>query len=118
MQLVMDADRLELTLEGWEHLLAFRIRPLSVPLAHVERAEASRPPFTWKSLRAPGTSVPGLLKAGTYYTDRGKEFWYVERRDGQQPLTLELRDEPFRRLVLSIADARGWADRINDAIRR
>jgi hypothetical protein len=121
MQLVLDADRLELSLEGWEHLWAFRLGHFSVPLAHVVRAEASRPPWTWKTIRAPGTAVPGLIKAGTYYTAEGREFWYVVRSPWKQPLTpltIELRGEPFERLVVSIDDARGWAERINAALAR
>jgi hypothetical protein len=118
MQLVMDADRLELSLEGLEYLWAFRLAPVSVPLAHVTRAEASLPPWTWKELRAPGTAIPGLIKAGTYYTSRGREFWYVVRSRWAKPLTIDLEGERFRRIVISIDDAEGWADRINAAVAR
>lgn len=117
MQLVMDADRLELSLEGLEHVWAFRLRPISVPLAHVTRAEASMPRTSWKELRAPGTAVPGLIKAGTYYTPRGREFWYVVRSRTRRPLTIELSGEPFQRLVIVIEDAQGWVERINAAVR-
>ena len=32
-----------------------------------------------KEIKAPGTSIPGLIKAGTFYSNRGKEFWYVTK---------------------------------------
>lgn len=118
MQLVLDADRLELSLEGIEHVLAFRIAPVSVHLAHVIRAEAALPPWTWKQLRAPGTAIPGVIKAGTYYTPRGKEFWYVVHSRWAQPLTVEIDGEPLARLVISIDDAEAWAARINAACAR
>ena len=112
MQLVMDADRLELWLEGLEHLWAFKLAPISIPLAHVVRAEARLPPRTFR-LRAPGTGVPGLIQAGTYHTPQGREFWYVVRGRGKEPLSIELEGERYRRLVLSIEGADGWAARIN-----
>ncbi|MCC6557143.1 MAG: hypothetical protein IT372_29675 [Polyangiaceae bacterium] len=117
MQLVMDADRLELSLEGLEHLWAFKLAPVSVPLAHITRAEAALPPSSWRDIRAPGTAVPGLIKAGTYYTPRGRELWYVVRSRVKEPLTIELTGERYRRIVISIEDARGWADRINANLR-
>jgi hypothetical protein len=48
------------------------------------------------------TSIPGVIKAGTYLTREGKEFWLV-RSDKSKYLTLELHAEaPFRRLVLGL----------------
>ena len=29
----------------------------------------------------PVTFIPGVIKAGTYLTNRGKEFWYVTRKN-------------------------------------
>jgi hypothetical protein len=113
MQLALEADRFVLTLEGGERVWAVKLGPLSIPKAHVVRAEAALPPITWKELRAPGTFLPGVIKAGTYYTARGKEFWYVVRSRKNSPLTIELQDETYRRIVLTIDDAASWAERIN-----
>lgn len=113
MQLVIEASRLTLTLEGTERLWAFKLGPISVPREHVVRAEVALPPSTWKELRAPGTMLPGVIKAGTYYTGRGKEFWYAVRSRKDNPLTIELQEESYRRLVLTIDDAANWAERIN-----
>lgn len=113
MQLVMDADRLELSLEGLERLWAFKLAPIAVPLAHIARAEAKLPSRTWRQIRAPGTAVPGLIKAGTYHTPGGREFWYVVRSRSKRPLTIELEGERYQRLVLSVDDAPGWAARLN-----
>ncbi|WP_437678117.1 hypothetical protein [Sorangium sp. So ce131] len=113
MQLRIEGDRLALTLQGVERILALKLAPIVVPREHVVRAEAALPPATWKQLRWPGTSVPGLIKAGTYYTDRGKEFWYTGRVRSDNRLTIELEGEPYRRLVVTVDDAVGWAERIN-----
>lgn len=117
MQLALDADRLDLSLEGWEHLWAFKIKRFSVPLAHVVRAEAARPQSGWM-IRAPGTHLPGVIKAGTYFRPGHREFWYVRERRAEEPLAIELRGEKYTRLVVSVDDARGWAERINAAVGR
>jgi hypothetical protein len=49
---------------------------------------------TWKEIRAPGTAIPGLIKAGTYYTFRGKEFWMLKKKDF--PIRIELKNNKFR----------------------
>ena len=117
MKLEIKGDRLEIVPEGAEHIWAFKLGKISVPRAHVQRVETRLPPSTWTELRAPGTFVPGLIKAGTYYTNRGKEFWYVTRSRKDQPLTIELRDEPYRRLALTLDDHQGWESRINEWLR-
>ncbi|KYF61954.1 hypothetical protein [Sorangium cellulosum] len=117
MQLQIEGDRLTLTLQGAERLWAVKLAPIVVPRAHVVRAEAALPPATWKQIRAPGTAIPGLIKAGTYYTDRGKEFWYTVQSRKDSPLTIELEGESYRRLALTIDDSAAWAERINAWIR-
>jgi hypothetical protein len=113
MLLSIEEDRLTLTLQGAERLWAVKLRPIEVPRANVVRAEAALPPTTWKELRAPGTFLPGVIKAGTYYTGRGKEFWYVLQRKKDNPLTIELTGKPYRRIALTIDHAASWAERIN-----
>src|SRR5262245_53841603 len=113
MQITLEDDKLILTLEGVERLWAVKLGPITVPRAHVVRAETALPRTTWKELRAPGTLVPGVIKAGTYYTTRGKEFWYAVRSRKDNPLTIELTDASYRRLVVTIDDAANWAERIN-----
>jgi len=49
-----------------------------------------------------GTYLPEVIKAGTYYTPRGKEFWYVTKKGC---LVLELRDEPYKRIILVSSQA-------------
>ena len=113
MNLFVIDDTLHIELTWFERVLACRLqRRLLVPLGHIVGAEAGLRPRGW-ALRAPGTSVPGFVKYGTYYGRRGREFWLYERAKGPSVLILELRDEPFRRLVLSVNDGPEWAERLD-----
>ncbi len=57
-----------------------------------------RPPW----LRSPGTSVPGLICAGTYYGKGRKEFW--DRARGGKCIRIDLNNGPYSRLVVDVAD--------------
>jgi hypothetical protein len=84
---------------------------MEILIAHIQAVSTAEPQSNWAQVRAPGTFVPGIIKAGTYYTKQGKEFWYVT--DDKNYLTLELQDEPYRRVIITIPDHRSWSDRID-----
>jgi hypothetical protein len=50
--------------------------------------------------------LPGVIKTGTYYTDQGKEFWYVTQ--DRNYLILELKDEPYKRIILTLNNNESW----------
>jgi hypothetical protein len=115
MNLSVSNHMLQIEMEWYEQLWAFQFqRTLEIPLSHIERVTTEEPLSNWAELRAPGTFLPGVIKAGTYYTSRGKEFWYVTR--SKDYLTLDLRDEPYRRIILTLDYSQVWAERINGAI--
>jgi hypothetical protein len=114
MKLKIDNDRLTIELEWYEQLWAVSFdRQLSIPVNHINRVTTEEPESNWSEIRAPGTFVPGLIKAGTYYTKRGKEFWYVTA--DKDYLTIELHDEPFRRIVLTLPNSQSWCEQIDQA---
>ncbi|MEC4893674.1 MAG: hypothetical protein SAL07_24225 [Oscillatoria sp. PMC 1051.18] len=108
LNLVDSCLEIELTLV--EQLLAFKLdKVLQIPLTEITRVTTSAPETNWKQLRAPGTFFPGIIKAGTYYTDRGKEFWYVTKPTNERNyLTLELNSDAYQRIVLTIDDNEYW----------
>lgn len=102
MYLFIKNNSLVVQLSFWERVWSFH-RSFAIPREHIRGVRASAPKTSWKEIRAPGTFVPWVIKAGTYYTTRGKEFWHVTRKS--HPITLELSHEKYRRLVLGVADA-------------
>jgi hypothetical protein len=109
----IDGDQLVVTMPGVDRLWSFRHR-ITVPLAHVRGATAdvgmSRRPG---GVRAPGTYLPRLITAGTYYRNGERTFWNLHA--SQEPVVVELTGERFARLVLGVADAQATADRIEQA---
>ncbi|NJR67441.1 MAG: hypothetical protein HC771_01350 [Synechococcales cyanobacterium CRU_2_2] len=114
MQLTLTPHQLSIQLEWYEQLWAFTLHnPIVIPLAHLVGATTEKPQSRWTDLRAPGTYLPGVIKAGTYYTRAGKEFWYVTA--DPHVLTLELCEEPYQRLILALENPQDWATRLTQA---
>lgn len=114
LSLDKDAGILRIKLSWLERLLA--VKPgstLDIPLKSITSVSTERPPTEWPSLRLPGTSVPGLIKAGSYYTRKGWEFWYAVRGKGY--LAIELENERFRRIALTLDDNERWAEELRAA---
>src|SRR4028118_2205302 len=107
MNLNVVDQNLQIELTFKEQLLAVRFNKLwQIPLTHITQVTTAKPQKHRRELRAPGSFFPGVIKAGTYYTDQGKEFWYVTQ-DGNY-LTLELRDEPYQRIILTLENNAHW----------
>lgn len=94
MNLSIVGETLHIQLEWYEQLWAFTLTPaFSIPLAHLQEVSAEEPRSSWAEIRAPGTYIPGIIKAGTYYTPSGREFWYVTAPKNY--LSLNLEHEPI-----------------------
>ena len=98
---------------GLDKLWSFT-RKLEIPLAHVRGATfdpgANQEP---KGLRAPGLAIPGKW-SGTFNRDGDKSFWNVSRP--AQTVVVELSDERYDRLVLTVDEPRAIVDAINGAL--
>ncbi|MGJ3246504.1 MAG: hypothetical protein ACFE0I_10560 [Elainellaceae cyanobacterium] len=113
MQLELTPDYLNIHLTWYEQLLAFYMAErIKIPLEKITNVSTGPPEFTWRAVRLPGTSLPGVISAGTYYTHNGREFWYIT---SQTCLTLIVEDEYFKRIVLTLENPGYWADQIQQA---
>ena len=89
--------------EGADKLWALRSR-LQIPLAHIRgaRIDTEIAHGWWHGLRAPGTSIPGILTAGTFYQHGKRVFWDVH--DPSRVVVVELADERYDELVIEVED--------------
>ena len=116
MKLKIEADKLKVEFGGLERILGFK-RSLEIPLKYIDRVSLEKPASSWKDLRAPGTYFPGVIRAGTYYTPRGKEFWYITA--GKTPLTIELKQGEYKRIILGLEKSEGetWKQMLDEYTR-
>ena len=100
MQLHIHQKHLAITFSFWEKVWGFHGN-FSIPLDHIENVTMTLPPSHWTDMRAPGSFLPGVIKAGTYFTKNGKEYWYVTRGE-KKFITIELEQDRYKRIVLSL----------------
>jgi hypothetical protein len=67
-----------------------------------------------KGLRAPGTHVPGVITAGTFYQEGERVFWDVH--DPEKSVVIHLKDERYARLVIEAEDPPATAAAIQGAL--
>lgn len=105
---------LEVEPKGLDKLWSFT-RKLDIPLTHVRGATfdpgANNEP---KGLRAPGLAVPGKW-SGTFHRDGDRAFWNVSAPG--ETIVIELTQEHYTRLVLTVENPRDVVDAINRAAR-
>jgi hypothetical protein len=115
----LTADSLLVEPVGLDKLWSFTHR-LAIPLAHVRGATLDPDVAAEsKGLRHPGLAVPGKW-AGTFTKDGDTCFWNVSgRRSGhRRTIVVQLEQERYQRLYLTVADPRATVDAINAALSR
>jgi hypothetical protein len=103
VDLSISGGNLVLRVRGGDQLWAFK-SSLEIPLAHVAeiRTDPAIAHGWWHGLRVPGTNIPGVLTAGTFYQDGKRVFWDVHNPDNT--IVIELKDERYNELIVEVAD--------------
>ncbi|MFK8008229.1 MAG: hypothetical protein AB8H03_17865 [Saprospiraceae bacterium] len=101
--------------EGLHKLWALKSQ-LTIPIQNVVRAYQNREELSgwWKGIRMPGTHVPGLITAGTFYQSGEKIFWDVVNKD--EAIIIDLEDESYKKLIIQVENPSEAIDFINDAL--
>jgi hypothetical protein len=102
---------------GWHKLWAFKGR-LKIPLAHIEKVRVDPNIFTglWKGFRMPGTHLPGILVAGTFYKGGKRFFWDVSNK--QNAIVVELSGEFYQELIIEVDDPSAVIARLQPSANR
>ncbi|HET9182744.1 MAG TPA: hypothetical protein VFP59_11465 [Candidatus Angelobacter sp.] len=95
--------KLILHVRGADKLWALK-SSLEIPLQHIAgvRADPSAAHGWYHGIRMPGTSIPGVITAGTFYQHGQRVFWDVHNPDNT--IVIDLRDERYNELIVEVAD--------------
>jgi hypothetical protein len=107
---------LTLTVRGLHVFWALK-RRFEIPLGHIRKVYRADPEIArgwWKGIRAPGTFLPGVIIAGTYYTGGERVFWDVS--DATKAIVIELTGEAYARLIVEVSDPEATIALIRDAM--
>lgn len=92
-------DCLTFEIQGWHKLWAFE-NQITVRQDQITKAYQDETAIKfWKGFRYPGTEIPGLIAAGTFYQN-GKNFWDV--CDKSKSIIVELQNHTFKKLFIEV----------------
>ena len=113
----INGDRIRFEVEGLDKLWALKSQ-LEIPVAHVKavRIDPDAARGWWLGLRLPGTHIPGILAAGTFYQGDGAVFYDVH--DPERSIVLDLDHEHYKRLVIEVEDKEETVSGLKAAIAR
>jgi hypothetical protein len=94
-------DDIVFQVKGLHKLWAFKSQ-LRIPRAHIRRVRQDADVLKgwWKGLRLPGTHIPGLFAAGTFYQDSRRIFWDVYRPENA--LLIDLTHDDYDQLIIEV----------------
>jgi hypothetical protein len=103
VDLSISGGNLVLHVRGFDQLWALK-SSLEIPLAHLAdiRADPTIAHGWWHGMRMPGTNIPGVLTAGTFYHDGKRVFWDVHKPENT--VVIALKDERYNELIVEVAD--------------
>ncbi len=93
-------DKLIVEVQGLDKLGALKSR-LEIPLEHISGVRTAADERV-RGIRLPGTYIPGVITAGTFFQIGKKVFWDVH--DSEHAIAIDLRDERFSTLIIEVAE--------------
>ena len=98
-------------IEGMHKLWAFKSQ-ITIPAAHIVRAHQDMETINgFKGWRFPGTAIPFVLTAGSYYKESKPDFWDVANKDSC--IIVELKDEHYRELIIEVENTEAALKMLN-----
>ena len=108
----VEKDHIVITLGSKEKFLALK-QKIAIPREKIVSVSTERAKPSWISFKM-GTHVPKGFMAGTFWTRKGKAFYYV--RDFSKCITLHLKDHEYSKVVIEVDDKEATAERLRKEI--
>lgn len=88
-------------IKGWHKIWALKSH-ITIAKENIVKAYQNEKFFTfWKGFRLPGTEIPGLITAGSFYKDEWR-FWDVCNK--KNAIIIELQNSEFKKLIIEVAN--------------
>jgi len=106
---------LHLEVEGMDKVWALKSQ-LSIPLSHITavRIDTEVVHQWWHGLRLPGSNIPGVITAGTFYQDGKRIFWDIHHPE--KAVIISLNHETYDELVIEVEDPESFVMEIQARI--
>jgi hypothetical protein len=99
-------------IKGMHKLWAFKSE-LKIPIEHVLKAYQDIDIVKGKKgFRFPGTSIPGIINAGTFLNNGETIFWDVSNTDNA--IVIDLKDEDYHQIIIEVENPLEAIHLLND----
>lgn len=105
-------DRLRVVVEGFDKVLALR-SSVEIPLAHVRGAEPAPDAARAHGLRLVGTSIPGVVTAGSFFDG---QWLFFDVHHAERAVKIDIDHAHYAALVVEVEDPAATVALIGDAI--
>jgi hypothetical protein len=98
--------------KGMHKLWAFKSE-IKIPFEHVLKAYQDTEIVKGKKgFRFPGTSIPGIINAGTFLNNGETNFWDVSNPDNA--IVIDLKDEEYHQIIVEVENPAAVIDLLNN----
>lgn len=106
-----EGDTIVFEVLGMHKVWALKSR-LEIPAAHIRGARKDPEAVKgWKGWRAPGTYIPGIITAGTFYLQGRRIFW--DACDPDRVIVVDLEDDTYDQLIIEVEHPRSVVELLN-----
>jgi hypothetical protein len=112
----IDGGNLVFEIHGMDSFLALK-RSVTVPLTHVTSVSTDKASWdTLKQIRVVGSGLSGVVKDGTFLAPDGTVSFF-EMHDPDKCITVNLKDDHYKKIVFQVDDKDAAAAMIYDALK-
>ena len=99
-------------MEGMDEVWALKSE-LTIPLKHITEVRMDEEVVRgwYHGIKFPGSNIPGILTAGTFYQDGKRVFWDIHHPEAA--VVISLTHESYSELVIEVEDPQGLVRDIN-----
>ncbi|MFV5698452.1 hypothetical protein ACM55H_08795 [Flavobacterium sp. ZT3R17] len=99
VSVTVSGDTFIFEIKGFHKIWAMESK-ITISKENIIRAYQNKNEFTfWRGFRIPGTEIPGIITAGTFYK-KGRNFWDVMNK--KNALIVELKDNYYKKLIIEV----------------
>ncbi len=108
---------LSLNMEGADKIWSLKSH-LEISLQHITgvRVDSEIVKKWYHGLKSPGTSIPHVITAGTFYQDRKRVFWDIHHPE--QAVIISLKDEIYNELVVEVKNPEIFVSQLQKVINK
>lgn len=109
----IEGDTLQVAMVGLDKILALK-STIEIPLDHVRSAElAPAAAHGYHGLRMPGTYLPGVITAGSFFNG---QWLFFDVHDASKAVKIDLDHEHYAALIVEVPDPEATVTAITGAI--